>query len=393
MDERDERAVRAGTRLGVDETHAARGQVRQRRAQVLDAQRDVVEPGSARLDERRNRRVGRGGLEQLERGRAGVEHVRADPLRGHVLGRFDLEPERVAIERQRLVEALDRDADVIEHRFHTAPRRSTRRWPPLASRAPVPPRTGRCAVRRRRRPPLERARRQRLLQAGQQHVAHELSQRARRQRSRRRAAPGRRLAARETARARPTAPSTPRPVVASVLSTGGTQSPAAAGCSDSAASTDCTRWSIPSRSALLTTKMSAISMMPGLDRLHVVAGARHQHDDRDVGGPRRCPPRPARRRRSRSGRRRCPAASSTSAASLVARASPPRWPRVAMLRMNTPASAGMRAHAHAIAEDGAAAERAASGSTARTPTVQPGAADLGDQPIDQRALAAARARR
>ena len=33
-----------------------------------------------------------------------------------------------------------------------------------------------------------------------------------------------------------------------------------------------------------------------------------------------------------------PAASSTSAASPVARASPPRWPRVAMLRMNTPAS-------------------------------------------------------
>ena len=33
-----------------------------------------------------------------------------------------------------------------------------------------------------------------------------------------------------------------------------------------------------------------------------------------------------------------PAASSTSAASPVARARPPRWPRVAMLRMNTPAS-------------------------------------------------------
>ena len=53
-----------------------------------------------------------------------------------------------------------------------------------------------------------------------------------------------------------------------------------------------------------------------------------------------------------------PAASSTSAASPVARASPPRLPRVAMLRMKTPASADVRLHADAIAQNRAAGERA-----------------------------------
>ena len=67
MDERDERAVRAGPRLLVDQPHAARLQLRERRVDVVDAQRDVMEPGPALLDELRDRRVGRGRLEQFER--------------------------------------------------------------------------------------------------------------------------------------------------------------------------------------------------------------------------------------------------------------------------------------------------------------------------------------
>ena len=39
----------------------------------------------------------------------------------------------------------------------------------------------------------------------------------------------------------------------------------------------------------------------------------------------------------------------------VARDSPPRWPRVAMLRMNTPSSVGVRLHPQAIAQHRAAA--------------------------------------
>ena len=55
-----------------------------------------------------------GRLEQLDRGLAHRNEVRPHPLRRDLLGRLDLEPERVAVERQRLVEVGDGDADVIE---------------------------------------------------------------------------------------------------------------------------------------------------------------------------------------------------------------------------------------------------------------------------------------
>ena len=83
-----------------------------------------------------------------------------------------------------------------------------------------------------------------------------------------------------------------------------------------------------------------------------------------------------------------PAASRTSAASAVARARPPRLPRVAMLRMNTPASATcdcMRTRSPRIAPP----VNGLVGSTATTPTVLPRAAQLGDQAVDERALAGA----
>ena len=56
----------------------------------------------------------------------------------------------------------------------------------------------------------------------------------------------------------------PTPRVASVLSTGVAQPPGGSVCSESIASIDETIRSAPSRSALLTTKTSAISMMPAL---------------------------------------------------------------------------------------------------------------------------------
>ncbi len=48
--------------------------------------------------------------------------MRADALRRDVFGRFDLETERVAIERERRREVLYRDADVIENSFHLTTR-------------------------------------------------------------------------------------------------------------------------------------------------------------------------------------------------------------------------------------------------------------------------------
>jgi hypothetical protein len=107
--------------------------LRQRRAQVVHAQRDVVQPRSPPGQKAGNRRIGGRGFEEFERRAAGVEQVRPDPLGDHVLGPLDLEAQRVAVEGQRLVEALHCDADVVEHRLHAAPgvaaaARATRAW-------------------------------------------------------------------------------------------------------------------------------------------------------------------------------------------------------------------------------------------------------------------------
>ena len=45
---------------------------------------------------------------------AGRDEVRADALRRDLLGRFDDEAERVAVERERVLEAGHGDADVID---------------------------------------------------------------------------------------------------------------------------------------------------------------------------------------------------------------------------------------------------------------------------------------
>ena len=52
-----------------------------------------------------------------------------------------------------------------------------------------------------------------------------------------------------------------------------------------------------------------------------------------------------------------PAAPSTRSASGTASARPPRWPRVAIERMNTLGVGGVVLHADPVAQDGAAAER------------------------------------
>ena len=58
-------------------------------------------------------------------GVADRQEMRAHALRRDLLGRLDLEPERVAIERERRRQILDGDADVIENGFHelTEPRK------------------------------------------------------------------------------------------------------------------------------------------------------------------------------------------------------------------------------------------------------------------------------
>ena len=163
----------------------------------------------------------------------------------------------------------------------------------------------------------------------------------------------------------------PRPVVASVLTIGGRHSCGPNDCSDRSASIDATVLSAPSRSALLTTKMSAISMMPALSAW-TSSPAPGTIVTSDTSAVRTIStsswPTPTVSMRTTS----LPAASRRRATSLVARASPPRWPRVAMLRMNTPSSpacACMRTRSPRIAPP----VKGLVGSTAMTPTLRPSA--------------------
>jgi hypothetical protein len=110
--------VSTGSRCLVDQLHAALAQLGKRRVEVLHAQGDVVQAGPAPVNEPRDRRLGRRRLEQLESRLPHRDEHRAHALGWHVVRRRHLEAQRIAIERQRFVQAADSDADVIERRLH-----------------------------------------------------------------------------------------------------------------------------------------------------------------------------------------------------------------------------------------------------------------------------------
>src|SRR5829696_8115507 len=80
MDERHQRAVRAGARLLVDQAHAVRLEPSQRGGDVVDAQGNVVRARSAPSKIFHNRRIVARRLEELEGGSAGWNEVRPHPL-------------------------------------------------------------------------------------------------------------------------------------------------------------------------------------------------------------------------------------------------------------------------------------------------------------------------
>src|SRR5882757_6602218 len=130
-----------------------------------------------------------------------------------------------------------------------------------------------------------------------------------------------------------------------------------------------TVWSAPSRSALFTTKMSATSRIPafaawipspipGASRTIVVSAS-------ETTSISDCPtPTVSTNTTSQ------PAASSTLSACGVAQDSPPRWPRVAIDRMNTPLSVACSC-IRTRSPSKAPPENGEDGSTARTPTRLP----------------------
>src|SRR5438105_6067181 len=265
MNERDEGALGAGSRLFIHQLHAAGLELLEDGADVFNPKRDVVKTGAALVDVLRDGRVGRRRLQQFQTRLPCRDEMGANTLRRDLLRHFDVEAERIAIERQRGVEIFDGDADVVEDSFHRVGR----------------PRNA-------------------LITSSNSGM--------------------------------------PSPVVATVFTIGGRHCEAAYVFRLKFDSMADTTWSAPSRSALLTTKMSAISMMPALSACtsSPAPGTRTTIDTSAVRTiPTSACPTPTVSMMTKS----LPAASRTIAASAVARARPPRWPRVAMLRMNTPSSA------------------------------------------------------
>ena len=144
MDEGHETAARAGPRALVHEPDAARAETGQGRREVVDPQGDVMDAGPAAFYRSGDRRALRGRLQELQRGLAHGHEPRADLLGRHLFDLADLQPQRVPVEGQRLVEAADRDSDVIQRRLHP-----TRSPFDAGSGAPAdaPPRTARSSIR------------------------------------------------------------------------------------------------------------------------------------------------------------------------------------------------------------------------------------------------------
>ena len=346
---------------------------------------------AARVEVRGNRRFGRRALEQFERRAADRNDVRPDVLDDDLFRGMHLEPERVPIEGQRLPRGPARRSRCDRERLSSGGR--------LASLGCVQ----RCVSRDRRRPRTDRSHAPRCGRRHRANVAcrqclpptwcrnlcdHQLAQP--------------RIAAahvvaccaipggpRGTARSRPTAR---EPRHRSSLRSSGSAAASrrprtseATGCRHTA----CTTRSAPSRSALFTTKMSAISMMPALSACTSSPAPGHQHDDGDVGraatSTSSCPTPTvsmmtmslARRIQDRAPRRSSPAPGR------------PSCPRVAMLRMNTPSSPACRP-IRTRSPRMAPPVKGLVGSTAITPTARPARTNVRHEPIDQRALAGTR---
>src|SRR5689334_16567692 len=79
-----------------------------------------MQPRASLLEKFRDRRIGCRRLKELERRWACRNELRPDALRRDVFGSLDVQPERVAEERQRRLEIGDGNADVIQNRLHDA---------------------------------------------------------------------------------------------------------------------------------------------------------------------------------------------------------------------------------------------------------------------------------
>src|SRR5438552_17119701 len=112
MDERDETALRARTRLGVDEPEARLPMSRHLLPDVRRGEGEVMKTLAPALDEPRDHAIRLEGLEELDPNGPRPQEGHADPLGRHLLREVRLKPE-APIGLERLPETLHRDADVV----------------------------------------------------------------------------------------------------------------------------------------------------------------------------------------------------------------------------------------------------------------------------------------
>jgi hypothetical protein len=100
MQEGHPTAVGSDSGLSINESHPSRLQVRQQRLEMLDVQRDVVQPGTTSRQKPSDRGIWRQGLEEFEPCTTDGQEVRTGLLGNHILGRDNLQAEDIVKEGQ-----------------------------------------------------------------------------------------------------------------------------------------------------------------------------------------------------------------------------------------------------------------------------------------------------
>src|SRR5450759_5183131 len=124
MQEDDALAVRPRRRDPVEKTISLRGQIFDDFLEIRDFEAQVVQPTAAPEEELRDRRIVGRRLQQLQPRVPERQEGRPHLLRRHLLAVRDLETE-IPVDRKRVVDRDDRDADVIEAADHALDCRGT----------------------------------------------------------------------------------------------------------------------------------------------------------------------------------------------------------------------------------------------------------------------------
>ena len=114
MHERHLEAEHAHPRLGVDQLRAATGEVAERSADVIHLVGDVVHPGASLREELPHRRVVSERREELDAALADAHRRRLDALVLDANAMLDATAEETLVRANRLIEVVDRDADVMD---------------------------------------------------------------------------------------------------------------------------------------------------------------------------------------------------------------------------------------------------------------------------------------